>query len=165
MQVRGVRAFQAEVGPLDEVIAPVPNGARVMTLIFDAGSRIAQQPVYLHFGQYVLAAHGGVVEFSFVNFTKSPIRYVDSEAPPRLPARFEWTPDRFDPLAHGAYFDFVVVRDGGNDRKRRIFGAQDAAWRTLRRAGPWALYAKSAQRTATTVPSRVVANLLHLEDQ
>ncbi len=144
VHVRGVRAFQAEVGPLDEVIAPLPMGARVMTLIFDPTSRIAEQPAYLHFGQYVLAERGGVVEFSFVNFTKSPIQYVEAEAPPRLPARFEWTPDRFDPIEHGGWFDYVIARDAGWDRRQRIFGAQQDRWSTLHRAGPWVLYGKDA---------------------
>ncbi len=136
-----VAAFQPEVGPLHEVVQEVPKGARVMTLIWERDSAVVRWPTFLHFSQYVLAARGGVSEFSFVNFTKSPIHYVEAHAPPRLPARFEWTPHTYNHGRDGAWYDRVLMRDGGRSRARQIF-RDGPKMQLVKRAGPWALFAK-----------------------
>lgn len=133
--------FDAQIGPLDEVIAEVPEGSRVMTLVFDPRTPELRWPALMHIGQYVTAARGGVVEFSFVNFTKSPVKYVEANAPPRLPVRFEWTPQRWDARRQASWYERVLVYDRGRDRSRSIFRGVRPTWQLVHRAGPWALYA------------------------
>lgn len=141
VHAKHVAAFQPEVGPLHDVVADVPKGQRVMTLIWERDSRVVRWPIFLHYSQYVLAERGGVSEFSFVNFTKSPIHYVEAHAPPRLPARFEWTPHAYDHGRDGDWYDFVLMRDGGRSRARQVF-RRGPEMRLRKRAGPWSLYEK-----------------------
>ncbi|MCO4762998.1 MAG: hypothetical protein KC502_15890 [Myxococcales bacterium] len=149
-----IEDFQAEVGPLGEVIEPIDKGARVMTLIWDRGSRIVRWPAFMHYSQYVLAERGGVSEFSFVNFTKSPIHYVEDHAPLRLPARFEWMPHAYNHARDGDWYTYVLMRDGGRTRAHQSFrgGPQ---MRLVKRAGPWALYEKAHQPKATADSARL----------
>ena len=149
-----IAAFQPEVGPLDEVVQKVPKGARVMTLIWERDSAVVRWPTFLHFSQYVLAARGGVSEFSFVNFTKSPIHYVEAHAPPRLPARFEWTPHAYNHGRDGGWYDRVLMRDGGRSRASQVF-RHGPKMQLLKRAGPWALFGKVAAppRPASAAPA------------
>ena len=139
---RHFRAFEQEIGPLDEVLDALPPGPRLMTLVFDRGSRVVAWPPYLHVSQYAVARRGGVAEFSFVNFTKSPIHYVEAEAPPRLPARFEWTPERYDHRSHGSYYTHVLVR-GPSEKAEAIFVHGGPPMQAIHRAGRWTLYARA----------------------
>jgi hypothetical protein len=139
---RHFERFDAEVGPFDEVLAALPDGPRVMTLVFDNGSHIVTWPAFLHFSQYAIAAHGGVAEFSFVNFTKSPIHYRDADAPPQLPARFEWTPERYDHAGDGAYYSHLLVR-GAQARVDLLLRRGGPAMRISKQAGRWTLYERA----------------------
>lgn len=139
---RHFRAFDEEVGPLDDVLDQLPPGPRLMTLVFDRGSQVVAWPPYLHVSQYAVARRGGVAEFSFVNFTKSPIHYVEAEAPPRLPARFEWTPERYDHAAHGSYYTHVLVR-GSAQKAEALWQGRGPPMRVVHRAGRWTLYARA----------------------
>lgn len=136
-------AFAAEVGPLEEVIAKLPENPRLMTLVFDNRSRVVTSRAFLHFSQYALAERGGVAEFSFVNFTKSPIHYREATAPPRMPARFEWTPERYDHAAWGGYYDHVLVR-GPRRRAEALFRRGGPAMEQVVAAGPWTLFRRVA---------------------
>lgn len=139
---RHFERFGAEVGPLEEAIAALPEGPRLMTLVFDSGSRVVTWPAFLHVSQYALAERGGVAEFSFVNFTKSPIHYREETAPPRMPARFEWTPERYDHAAWGGYYDHVLVR-GPRGRAEALFRRGGPAMEQVVAAGPWTLYRRA----------------------
>ena len=147
-----LQRFEAEVGPLEAALEPLPPGSKLMTLVFDKYSRVVTWPAFLHVSQYALATRGGVAEFSFVNFTKSPIHYVESEAPPRLPARFEWTPERYDHRTWGTYYDHVLVR-GPAARAEALFRRGGPAMREVVRAGPWTLFARVDDAAPPTRPA------------
>jgi len=139
VHARAFARFQDEVGELDAAIAAIEPGHRTMALIFDKGSAVVRSPVFLHYSQYVLAEKGGVAEFSFCNFTKSPIHYAQTNAPPRNPVRFEWTPQRFDWAGQRAYWDYVLVR--GHRHPAAIFGG-DRSMRVAQQSARWTLYRK-----------------------
>ena len=139
----GVRVFQPEVGPLADAVEEIRPGSRVMTLILDRDSEVMNMPVFVHFGQYAVAARGGVAELSMVNFTKSPVRYVERQAPPRLPARFEWSPHLFDFTKHGRYFDYFLVREEVERSTEVLFGTGADEVRRAGRYGHWTLYRRT----------------------
>lgn len=139
------RQFQDEVGPLGEVLdAAAPRG-RTMGLIFDKGSGVVTPTLapYLHFAQYYQLRKGGMADFSFANFAQSPVQFHDRTGPPRLPLRWEWTPEQMrwpdHPPGAADYYDYYLVR--GTWRGRGPFGAAlGKEVREVKRAGRWALY-------------------------
>lgn len=106
----GFSRFQSEVGGLDAIMQRIAPGSRTMTLVFDRDSAMVHWPVFIHSSQYVVASRGGVAEFSFCNFTKSPIRFAPQTAPPANPVRFEWQPETWDWPSQRDYWDYVLVR-------------------------------------------------------
>ncbi len=136
--------FQDEVGDLDAVLQRIEPGRRTMTLVYDRDSTIVRWPAFMHFSQYVVAAKGGVAEFSFANFTKSPVRYAEINAPPTNPIRFEWTPHLFQWKEQDHYWDYVLVRDGGLPRPGNVFKGHKPLPELLR-AGPWVLYGRKGE--------------------
>jgi hypothetical protein len=46
------------------------------------------------------------------------VLYPSVDGPPKFPARFEWTPERFTWAEHGYWFDYVLVRGGGDPLAR-----------------------------------------------
>ncbi|MGB0591216.1 MAG: hypothetical protein ACPGU1_16185 [Myxococcota bacterium] len=132
--------FDDEAGAVREVVAEAEPGKRVLGLIFDRGSRVVNHAPYLHFAQYYVVERGGVASFSFVDFPQSPVAYQEATAPPRLPNRFEWTPERFRFRTHGGYYDYFLVRDAPSQAKRRPFGKDADKVTLVTRQGRWALY-------------------------
>ena len=63
-------------------------------------------------------------------------------APPRLPNRFGWTPDRFRFADHGTYYDYFLVRDAARHSGRRPFGRDLDKVELVTREGKWSLYRK-----------------------
>ena len=144
VHVERADAFAAEAGAVREVLTHAEPGRRLHALIYDRGSRHINHAPYLHFGQYYVVDRGGVATFSFVDFPQSPVRYDHERGPPRLPNRFEWTPETFRLDRHGAYYDYFLVRDGGPHKPRKPFGAQAAEVELVHRDGRWALYRRTA---------------------
>ncbi|MGE0787382.1 MAG: hypothetical protein AB7S26_17045 [Sandaracinaceae bacterium] len=110
------RAFTAfdeeEVGSLDEAIASMPEGARVAGLVFDRGSREVKFSPFIHSVAWAQAQNGGAVMFTFADFPQSPFVFREDHRPPRVPPRWEWTPERVDPDRDLAWYDYVLVRGG-----------------------------------------------------
>ena len=142
VHVDKVWAFDEEAGPIKDLVAEAEPDKRLLGLIFERGSRVVNHAPYLHFAQYYVVERGGVASFSFVDFPQSPIRYREESAPPRLPNRFEWTPERFRFSVHGAYYDYFLVRDAPQNAKRRPFKGHQDAVELVSRQGRWALYRK-----------------------
>jgi hypothetical protein len=103
----GFHAFDEEARPLDALAEQIPEGALVMGLIFDTGSRVVTHPVYLHAAALVARPHGGATNFTFALTPHSPLRYRGTP-PPTFPS--EWHPEgfRFDTM--GGPYDAFVVR-------------------------------------------------------
>jgi hypothetical protein len=142
VHVEHVWAFDDEAGPVREIVAQAEPGQRMLGLVFDRGSRVVNHAPYLHFSQYYVVEQGGVASFSFVDFPQSPVQYRADAAPPRLPNRFEWTPERFRFREHGAYYDYFLVRDAPRHRGSRPFGRDQRGVELVTREGAWSLYKK-----------------------
>lgn len=136
IHVARARAFSDEAGPIREVVARIPTGQRLMTLVFDAGSAVVQHAPFLHIGQYYVVDRGGMATFSFANFPQSPVLYPTVGGPPTLPPRWEWTPDRFQWQGLGDWYDWFLVRGGPPNP------LQDAGDRVelVHQQGPYRLY-------------------------
>ena len=135
--VRHFRAFSAEADGFGELLARAAPAKKLVALVSDRGSPEVRFSPFLHFGSYYQARSGGIATFSFADFPQSPIRYLDADRPPRLPPRWEWTPERFRPDAEGRYYDYGLVR-GPVDPFARATG-----WRLATREGRWLLYERT----------------------
>lgn len=133
------REFAAEVGPIREIVAKADTGKKLIALIYGAGSSVLQQAPFLHLGQYYVVDRGGMASFSFANFPQSPVLYPDVGGPPQFPPRFEWTPERFTWAQHGHWYDYVLVRGGGDP-----FGSDADKVVKIAEAGPYRLFANRA---------------------
>ena len=136
------RLFQDEVGPLTEVLAQAEPRRRLMGLIFDKGSGVMTHTLapYIHFAQYYPVWRGGMADFSFANFAQSPVRFHERTGPPKLPVRWEWTPERLrypdSPAGVAGYYDYYLVRAQGWPRK--LFkGYLGFEVKEVARAGRW----------------------------
>lgn len=139
---RRFSAFAGEAAGFEEVLGRAQPGRKLVALIYDRGSRFVQNSPFLHFGAYYQARGGEVATFSFTDFPQSPIRYREEGRPPRLPPRWEWTPEEFDPEAHAAYYDYVLTRGSGDPWARR----PELRWPVLARSGAWTLYGSATAR-------------------
>jgi hypothetical protein len=115
------RASDEEMGDLDAILQETEPGHRLLGLIFDRGSTVVSQPIYLHAHQYYQARVGGLACFSFVEFPKSPVQYRPGHEPPPFPPRFEWMPERYDHSVYGDAFEYWLVRHEAHRPGPRVF--------------------------------------------
>jgi hypothetical protein len=94
---------------------------------------------FIHSVAWLQAERGGAVMFTFADFPQSPIRFREDDRPPRVPPRWEWTPERVDPRRDREWYDYVLVRGGpgriAQDRElyEPVFrGPRWSVWRRLR---------------------------------
>jgi hypothetical protein len=116
-QQQARRAFvafeQEEVGAFDQALAAIPQGQRVLGLIFARGSKHVKFSPFIHFVAYYQARKGGAVMFTFADFPQSPFRFREDNRPERVPPRWEWMPQRVR-AADIRWYDYVLVRGGGD---------------------------------------------------
>ncbi len=132
------RQFTEEAGPIHEVLAQAERGKKLISLIYQPQSRVMKWPAFLHFGQYYTVERGGMANFSFANFPQSPVLFPDEGGPPKVPPRFEWTPEVFTMAEQGYWYDYFLIRDANENRNP--FGAERSKVELVVRKGPWALY-------------------------
>jgi hypothetical protein len=109
---RAFTGFDAEeVGAFDAALASIPEGRRVVGLIYARGSRYVRFSPFIHFVAYYQARKGGAVMFTFADFPPSPFRFRESDRPPRVPPRWEWLPQRVR-LNDVRWYEYVLVRAG-----------------------------------------------------
>ncbi|MET0388822.1 MAG: hypothetical protein ABW321_22810 [Polyangiales bacterium] len=123
-----------EVGELDAALASIPEGRRVMGLIYARGSRYVKFSPFIHYVAYYQARKGGAVMFTFADFPQSPFRFREGNRPPRVPPRWEWLPQRVR-SPDMAWYEYVLVRGGPDPCAGRC---------TLRfRQGAWSVWQRS----------------------
>lgn len=130
-------AFQEEVGPLDEVLAAIPDGQKVYSLIYSNGSEAAGGAAFVHFGCYYMLAHGGLTSFSFAQYPATPITHRNISEFPHTGFRTEWSPNRFRYELYGQSYDYFLVRDA--NPARRLRSAEPNVELVLQ-AGQWAVF-------------------------
>jgi hypothetical protein len=124
-----------EVGDFDRALASIPEGQRVAGLIHGRGSRHVAFSPFIHFVAYYQARKGGAVMFTFADFPQSPFRFREGNRPPRVPPRWEWTPERVRPAQDLAWYDYVMVR-GAAGRLTR----PDSGFTPIYRGAPWSVW-------------------------
>jgi hypothetical protein len=134
------RAFvqfeREEVGDIDAAIASIPRGERVAGLIFGGSSNIVRFAPFLHYVALYQARKGGAVMFTFAEFPQSPFRFKADSRPPKVPSRWEWTPERVDPDRDLTWYRYVLVRGGPGRIQRSPYFEnvfQGAGWTVWRR--------------------------------
>ncbi len=135
---QNIAAFQQEVGPFDAVLSRAAPGKRLLALIYDRGSSVANFAPFLHFGSYYRARSGGIAEFSFAELPQSPLRYKPGVVPPARPPRWEWMPEVFRNDRDGAFYDYILVR--GRDPAQ--LSAPGPRWELTAREGQWKLWTR-----------------------
>jgi hypothetical protein len=93
----------------DEVVAQIPRGSRVATLVFDRNVEGLRLSPLMHAAGWVQAERGGLVMFTFAEFPPSPFTYRNERRPPPVPPRWEWVPERVKPDLELSYYDYVLV--------------------------------------------------------
>jgi hypothetical protein len=128
-----------EVGDFDQALAVLPEGQRVVGLIFDRYSRHVAFAPFMHYVAYYQARKGGAVMFSFADFPQSPFHFREDNRPPRVPPRWEWLPERVRPKDL-MFYDYALVRGGPGAiaRARSGFAAiyLGASWSVWKRSAP-----------------------------
>ena len=140
LAARQAREFSRETDGFDRVLSHARPGRRLLSLVYDRGSRTAKFVPYLHFGSYYRARGGGIAAFSFAELPQSPLRYRPETEPPRHPVHWEWEPWQFDPVVDGSYYDYVLVRGAVDPFARAGAGPR---FRRIAQEGLWSLYAKN----------------------
>ncbi|MEI8254828.1 MAG: hypothetical protein WCJ30_04065 [Deltaproteobacteria bacterium] len=126
--------FDRTLRPLEDVIARVPTGSRVATLVYDTrGTDGWRLPVYLHIGGYVAAARGGMAS---AGFTRTGVAYASSVPREALLVNQEFLPSltgwQMDLARYGAYYDYVLVRTGARYRGSPFVANPSGRWAATR---------------------------------
>lgn len=124
------------------IVKLIPRAPKLMYLIFDHGGTSRRVTPFVHLPAYVQAEKGGFLSFHFAVWGASPIAYRSPEepgavVPPAVPTRWEWTPEIFDVMEHGAFFDWFLVR---SRRKPDKLFAPDLNIRPIGHEGTWWLF-------------------------
>jgi hypothetical protein len=113
---KGYAAFSGEAAGLRQVTAAAQPKARTFGLVFNAASRVATHPVYLHAAARVAREQGGYANFSFALTPHSPVKYA---RPPPPTTSSEWRPQQFNYATMGPSYDHFLVK---GPPPERLFG-------------------------------------------
>jgi len=143
---RNFAAFDTqEVESFDAALAAIPEGRRVVGLIFARGSQYVRFAPFLHYAAYYQARKGGAVMFSFADFPQSPFRFRAHDRPPAVPARWEWQPQRVR-AKDLAWYDYALTRGGSAPCSGRC--------ELLFRSGVWEVWKLKASGDRTELSDR-----------
>jgi hypothetical protein len=108
------RQFDEATKDFTAIVEQLPDAPKLMYLVLHHEDAPTQRTPWVHLPAYVQALRGGWLSFHFANFGAAPMRYRYGEpgalVPPRVPDRWEWTPEVFDVLEHGPFFEWFLVR-------------------------------------------------------
>ena len=135
------RAFEAVTADFRRILERVPAAPRLCYLMFDLRGTDREIPPFVHLPAWVQAERGGWLSFHFVDWGLYPVRYREGPArPPRVPDRWEFHPEYFRVLEHGAFFDTFLVRIEGDPTS--LF-AGDPSIRFVAHEGTWWLFQRA----------------------
>lgn len=141
-------AFARETESFRNVLAQVPSGQRVASLVNGNASPYFALPVYMHFPAWYAATRGGIVDFNFGDFISQMVRY-RKDAGPRISEELAWSPGRLDWNKHGGdRYDYFIVKSSA-DVAAPIFKEQRGAVELVTQSGWWWLY-RNVRRAAPT---------------
>lgn len=134
--------FERTTADFRRIVQHVPHAPRLLYLVFEHGGTWRRVSPFLHLPAWVQAEKGGWLVFHFAIFGASPLRYRTDPAavaPPLVPERWEWMPERFDLRDHQDFFDWFLVRS--RDAPDPVFAA-DPAIERVAHEGTWWLFRK-----------------------
>lgn len=100
-----------EARGLSGALASIPDGARVLGLMYQGGSAYVRHFPFMHTHAFAQAEHGGVCMFSFALTSQSPFVYRPFPAgPPPLNLGLGWAPHAADMHVAALYFEYALVR-------------------------------------------------------
>jgi hypothetical protein len=143
-------AFERSGREFEAVARRVPQAPKLLYLVFDHSGSARTISPYVHLPAWIQAERGGWLGFHFSAMNASPLVYREDAGavvPPRLPAGWEWMPNRFRLEEHGAFFDWFLVRSEGDPKA--LFSA-DPTIRPVAHEGRWWLFARGARQSAVT---------------
>ena len=104
-------ADDAELGRIDEVLARIPRGARVIGLNFDLESAHVQFSPWIYAVSYHRVRNGGVTAYSFAETAHWPVRLVSGgDRPVKREPFWAQKPCVFRNATDGVWFDYVLTR-------------------------------------------------------
>ena len=135
-------SYEPEVLGLKQVIAQMPENARVLSIPVHPHSRHIRTPAFLHTPSWYQAEKGGVVDLSFAINFPTLFRY-RPEAEPKIPRMFVWDTAMLKWDEHGAAtYDYFVVREFGREPSSMLRNI-DAPVTLVGRSGPWQLFQRN----------------------
>lgn len=132
--------FNREAHDFEPILAAMKPNKRVVSLIFDKGSRANPGSFgpstfpYLHFAGYYQAARGGDLAHSFAVVWNVPVRYRSNYARHPFREEIEWQPRLFSLDEDLPHYDYVLLRANGPMPPPPNRGLEVAA-----QNGPWTL--------------------------
>ncbi len=138
------REFEVVTADFREVLGAMPPSPRLFYLIYWLGDSAKRVSPFLHLPAWIQAEKGGALGFHFIQWNHSPIRYRvgSSDVPPEFAERFEWTPQYFNVLEHGPWFDTFLVRH--QIEPHELFDP-DPSIRLVSHHGTWWTYQRQAR--------------------
>jgi hypothetical protein len=137
-----IRAMaELHVAHLDEVLAAMRPGARLVTLPFDPRREHTSIDPYPFVGSYHRARGGGIASYSFSDLVHWPVQYRNAARPPAKAAPlWIYAPCAYRHAVDGPYYDYVLVSGGTGD----LFAREPAgpAFRERLRVPGYVLYEK-----------------------
>ena len=130
------RTFNAHAAGFDEVVAQIPRGKQVLTLILrPMGDSSVNVSAFNQWPSYVQLRHGG---YNFYNFAEGfPLQYRV-----RLPAPAWSHAEGFDWKAHSGPYDYFLTFREGWEYSPMQRPLADGKVRLVAHAGEWRLYQK-----------------------
>ncbi len=141
------RAFDAETADFERIQAKIPKAPRLLYLVFDHQVSPRTVSPFTHLPAWIQAEQGGWLSYHFEKYGGTPMHYKPREGredviPPPTPNWWEYTPQRFDVLTRGAFFDWFLVRKLDDPA---AFFAADPDIALVAHEGKWWLYARKQE--------------------
>jgi hypothetical protein len=139
-------AFDAATADFATITRELPRAPKLLYLIFDHSGSTRTTSPFTHLPAYVQAERGGSLSYHFAIYGASSLAYRPREGredivPPPTPPLWESTPEAFDVLDRGRFFDWFLVRRA--DSPDAIFEA-DPTIVLQSHVGKWWLYRRRA---------------------
>ncbi|HEX4473810.1 MAG TPA: hypothetical protein VH142_01965 [Polyangiaceae bacterium] len=137
------REFETATADFRAVMAAMPRSPKLFYLVYWLGDASNKRvSPFLHLPAWVQAEKGGALDFHFVDWNQSPVRYraAGEWVPPPPPEHFEWEPQYFNVLTLGPWFDTFLVRHRIDPHE--LFDPDPSVHLLLHR-GTWWLYRRS----------------------
>ncbi len=135
-------SFARESTDYEEAVSHVPDGRRVLSMIYDLDSPAAGNKLqYVNYSSWYQAEHKGTVDISAAWFAPQPVRF-RSDALPVAKPRFAWEPWTLNELkGAGRYYDYFFVR--WQHRPASVLESNDGCdIRHVASSGKWHIYQK-----------------------